>query len=158
MFKYDICVYISVIDKITTSQLFLHALWLRRKVLPPTDSNSSASINKEAASRFALADLDGDGQISKQEFESTLQSVYICVLESISISLQGLLTIRPSWKMCPHQLWRWSACFLFRWYIIEHHRIFIDLINIVRHDVIHRYHLLALDAWTMVWWFCSSTK
>ena len=99
MFKYDICVYISVIDKITTSQLFLHALWLRRKVLPPPDSNSSASINKEAASRFALADLDGDGQISKQEFESTLQSVYICVLESISISLQGLLTIRPSWKM-----------------------------------------------------------
>jgi hypothetical protein len=49
-------------------------LWLRRKVLPPPDADSSASVNNEVASRFALADLDGDGQLSKQEFESKLQS------------------------------------------------------------------------------------
>jgi hypothetical protein len=57
-----------------TAQLFLHALWLRRKVLPPPDADSSVSGNKEAAARFALADLDGDGQLSQQEFESEVQS------------------------------------------------------------------------------------
>jgi Ca2+-binding EF-hand superfamily protein len=46
---------------------------LRRKVLPPPDADSLASDNKEAAARFALADLNGDGQLSKHEFESEFQ-------------------------------------------------------------------------------------
>jgi hypothetical protein len=55
---------------LTATQLLLHALWLRRKALPPPDYDSSASISQEAATRFALADLDGDGKLSKHEFES----------------------------------------------------------------------------------------
>ena len=48
-------------------------------------------MSQEAASRFALADLDGDGQLSKQEFESELQhfNVFITLLTRI-VMLQDL--------------------------------------------------------------------
>jgi Ca2+-binding EF-hand superfamily protein len=52
---------------------------LRRKSLPPPDYDSSAFTSQEAASRFALADLDGDGQLSKHEFESELQYVNVSI-------------------------------------------------------------------------------
>jgi hypothetical protein len=56
---------------LTAAQLYLHALWLRRKASPPPEAVDS--ISDDVASRFTLADSDGDGQLTKQEFQSDLQ-------------------------------------------------------------------------------------
>jgi hypothetical protein len=91
-------------------------------VLPPPGSDSSGPISQEAASRFALADLDGDGQLSKQEFESESQ-FFLVSFENSSILLPGLVIDQANLEDVPP-----SALALKRLFFVSmvlHHSIIV---------------------------------
>jgi hypothetical protein len=116
---------------------------LRRKASPPPESEES--ISDSAASRFALADLDGDGRLSVKEFESDLQSLKIrCLLfDSNQLTLvaefvhdQAKLEDVPPSALALRRLFFVS--------MVGHHHPFV----FPPHRSL-RCRLLALDAWIM---------